>query len=341
MVNRASGMRTEMMSDTLPFSSDLVQFLVDHREPALTIFLQAATFLGEIEGYVLIVAFIYVAYDKRLAFRLAAMVLVTMSLNHLLKLLLGNARPFVTDGTYLEKWAVSAEKARELVVEYSTPSGHAMSAVAFYVLLFVSVNNRGVRVLAIAAIALTGLSRPYIAVHYLEDVIIGWLVGLALVLLCLRNAAMISDLWNRRAYWQQVTIVMAASALLWSGTVLLNGGKIQDQPLAFIAYAGLLTGIVIAYPLEREQLNFDPRSATLWRKTLRFHLSVAVLIATLLGLDWLFERIADDSTLLGHALQYGRYIAVGMIGMFFMPLLFTKLRLAGVLPRAGNFATEP
>ena len=136
------------------FSLDLIQFLFENRTAPATALFQLFTFLGEIEGYVLVVCLIYVAYDKKLAVRLAVLALVTMSLNHVLKSLIANPRPFIGEGTYAEKWAVSASKAEELATEYSTPSGHAMTGASFYSYLYASVKNRYVRIAAIAALLL-------------------------------------------------------------------------------------------------------------------------------------------------------------------------------------------
>jgi len=113
----------------LPFSIDLIRGLAENRSPFLTQVSLFFTFLGEIEGYVLLISLIYVTYDKKLAFRLAVLTLLTMSFNHVLKSLIMNPRPFISQGDFMDRWAVSAAKARELATEYSTPSGHAMASV--------------------------------------------------------------------------------------------------------------------------------------------------------------------------------------------------------------------
>src|SRR5688500_2645516 len=172
-----------------------------------------------------------------------------MCLNHIMKILIKNPRPFITTGTYLQQWAVTAEKAAELATEYSTPSGHAMSAVAFYTWLRASVTSQPIRWLAVLAILLTGLSRPYVGVHYLEDVIVGWILGLLWVVLLMLNAERISAVWQPYSHPRQIMMVTAVSILLWLLTIAVNGWSIDAQPRAFMGYAGFLTGIVIAYPL--------------------------------------------------------------------------------------------
>jgi len=170
-----------------------MQFLVDHRSFLLTKLFLAASFLGESQQYILVVTLIYVMFDKTLAVRLSAVVLLTTCLNHVLKLIIKEPRPFIREGTYLQKWAVSADNAKELAMEYSTPSGHAMGDSAFYSYLYACVENRVVRVIAVIAILLTGLSRPYLGVHYPGDVLIGWVLGLFVAAVAVKFADRISD----------------------------------------------------------------------------------------------------------------------------------------------------
>jgi len=320
----------------LPFSLALIQYLADARTGFLTHFFQFFTFLGEVEGYVLLISLIYVTYDKRLGFRLSALTLVTMSLNHLLKTLIMNPRPFITEGSYAEKWAVSAEKAQELATEYSTPSGHAMAGSGFYSYLYASVKNRYVRTLSITLLLLTGLSRPYLGVHYLEDVLIGWALGLSIALLSVRYAESIGSLWNRFSYPQQLLIAAASSLVLWVFTRAQMGWSTEAQPLAFVGYAGFLTGIVAGYPVERRTVDFDPRSSTVARRALRYLLTVGLILGTLLILDEGFGAVSGDSSPLGYLLRYIRYTIAGIVATLLGPLLFVKLGLAERIPRGSR-----
>ena len=326
----------------LSFDLELIQSLADSRSEPLTLFFLFCTALGATQGYVLIVTGIYVMYDKALAFRLSVVVLLAMCVNHAMKTVIRNPRPFIDEGTWAQKWAVPVENARELATEFSTPSGHAMGGGAFYAQLFASVKQRAVRFIAVFAILATGLSRPYLGVHYLEDVLLGWLIGVALVLLLIRYGAAIGGLWRRRSHAAQIALVVALSAALWLGTVAAGGWRIDDQPLAFIGYAGFLTGIVIAHPLELRTIDFDPRSGSPPRKLLRYALSVAMIIATLYLLDELFALLAEDWSLLGHVLQYARYVAAGLVAMWLAPLTFTRLGLAdrGAAPAAVAFGKQ-
>jgi membrane-associated phospholipid phosphatase len=309
----------------LPFNLGLVQLLADHRNIFLTKLALLAAFMGSSQGYILLILLLYVAWNKRLAIRLTVVLLVASSLNNLLKMLLHNPRPFIAQGTYMKKWAVSPSSARSLAMEYSTPSGHATGAASFYAYLYGFIRNRTARALAIAAILFIGVSRPYLGVHYCEDVLLGWVLGLAVALLSLRYADAIDAAWSRLSHTLQVALVVPACMALWMLSVLLNGDSTAGQPHTYLDFGGFLTGIVLASPLERRIVNFDPRSSTTLVKILRYLLSLIMVVFTLLILGKAFDLLADRSSLLWNLLEYLRYTAVGFVAFFLAPLLFTRM----------------
>lgn len=309
----------------LPFNLGLVQLLADHRNAFLTDLSLAAAFLGGASGYILLVVLLYVAWNKRLATRLALVVLAALSFNDLLKMILRNPRPFVAQGTYLTKWAVSAKSAHALAMEFSTPSGHASGAAAFYSYLYDSVRSRVVRVVAVAIILVIGLSRPYLGVHYFEDVLLGWMFGLAVALLSMRYGEALAAAWKRLNCALQVAIIVPASLAFWLLIVHLNGGSTTGQPYAFLCYGGFLTGLVFARPLELKMVNFDPRSSSVPVKALRYLFSVGLLVLTLFIFDRGFSLITERYTLLWNLLEYLRFAAAGFVAFFLAPLLFTRI----------------
>jgi hypothetical protein len=251
--------------------------------------------------------------------------LVTMSINHVMKTIIANPRPFAVDGSFSQNWAVSDAKSAELAAEYSTPSGHAMAGGSFYTFLYASVRSRWVRFLAVAALLLTGISRPYLGVHYVEDILLGWPVGIGLALLALRFGERLGDLWFRQSTPRQGMIVILLSAIAIAGTDLLYAAAPHGQPLPFVSYLGLLSGLSVAHPLEVKSVGFDPRSSTALLKLARVALGVALVMGTLLVLDLLFAAMAADGSVLGNALRYLRYFAVGVVGMLAAPYLYVRL----------------
>src|SRR5208337_2438998 len=211
------------------FHLALVEFLADHRNIYLTHFFHVASFFGSASFYVFFTILLYVMWDKRLAVRLIVVVLLTVAFNDLLKLFIKNPRPFVADGTYEKKWAVPPEEARGLVLEYSTPSGHAMGSSAFYTYLFAFTRNRFVRLGLVLLVVLIGVSRPYLGVHYVEDVLLGWALGLLFGLIASRYTERLASRWREVPHGLQIAITVAGSAVAWLLAVALNGWHIDSQ----------------------------------------------------------------------------------------------------------------
>jgi hypothetical protein len=193
-----------------------------------------------------------------------------------------------------------------------------------------------VRIIAVAAILLIGVSRPYLGVHYFEDVFLGWALGLTVAAVGLRYAEAIAVTWNRVSHWLQVAIIAPAGLALWLIAVLLNGHSTTGQPYSYLCYGGFLTGVVIARPLELSKVNFDPRSSTILVKTLRYLLSIGLLILTLFALETIFLLVTDRYSTLWNLLEYVRFIAAGFVTIFLAPWVFTRIGWARTLTDGAN-----
>jgi membrane-associated phospholipid phosphatase len=314
------------------FHLALVEFLADHRNICVTHFFHAASFFGSAGFYVFFTILLYVLWDKRLAARLTVVLLITITFNDLLKILIKNPRPFVADGTYEKKWAVSPAEAKSLALEYSTPSGHAMGSAAFYSYLLAFTRNRFIRLGLVLLIVLIGVSRPYLGVHYVEDVLLGWAVGFLFGFAASRYTGQLAKLWREVPHGLQIAIAVIGSAAVWLLAWALNGWQIDSQVREMTIHCGWLTGIVIACPLELRIVNFDPRSGELAAKLLRYILSIGIMLAVLLALGAAFVPFAGNAPIVDSAFDYLRYVAASVAGMFFAPFIFCKLKLATATP---------
>lgn len=115
--------------------------------------------------------------DKKVTFYIALNVLFCFFLNQTLKFFFARSRPTEIN----------------LIVEngYSFPSGHSMLSLAYYgffVYLILNSNiKRKNKILAIISLALLiffiGLSRIYLGVHYASDVLAGFAISAAYLIL--------------------------------------------------------------------------------------------------------------------------------------------------------------
>lgn len=158
-----------------PIDWNLDQYLWQARADWLTQFFFYFTELGEwrvVSGLALIfMVYFWVKKEKGKVLGLAVSVAGSAGSVFLLKYLIDRPRP--THSVYLESLA-------------SFPSAHAALAMAFYGLLFYFLIQcyskpcckRWWGILSVLFILLMGFSRLYLGVHYLSDVIAGYLVGL-------------------------------------------------------------------------------------------------------------------------------------------------------------------
>ncbi len=122
-----------------------------------------------------IVVFLLVRRQRRLAAWAATTMIAAGVLGYLLKVVVERARPQLPDPV------ASAPG-------YSFPSGHALNSFAFFAMLLLLIepllSRRGrwvARLVCAGIVALVGFARVALGVHYVSDVVAGWFVGAGVV----------------------------------------------------------------------------------------------------------------------------------------------------------------
>ncbi|MEB8346151.1 phosphatase PAP2 family protein [Flavobacteriaceae bacterium KMM 6898] len=180
-VELTATLKTETLS---AYDHKITQYIISYRNPVLTRYFKFVTEVGDVHGYlivlgisILLTAFIVKRW-KYIAQISLVLFLATLS-NVMLKRFIDRARPGI----------------EHLVVvkTLSYPSGHAMSAMAFYGFLIYLVYrikmNRilklGLYVFLVILILSIGISRIYLGVHFPSDIAGGFIAGLIWVIFCI------------------------------------------------------------------------------------------------------------------------------------------------------------
>lgn len=166
------------------YDANITAYVINYRTPQLNNIMQFITNLGDLYGYIAVTTicsllFYFRFKNWRYVVQLVFVIIVSGLSNLALKDVINRARPTA-------EHLVSVET-------LSYPSGHAMSATAFYgflIYLFYFLNiNRTFKILLIAIcsflIVSIGISRIYLGVHFPSDILGGVIAGTIWVMFCI------------------------------------------------------------------------------------------------------------------------------------------------------------
>lgn len=293
--------------------------------------------LGQEDFYMLVMPIFYWSIDAALGFRLGAMLLLSNWTNSIFKLAFHSSRPY---------WFDPQVKGLAAESSFGIPSGHAQNAASLWGLLATAARKTWVKTALIVLIFLIGLSRLFLGVHYISDVLFGWLVGSLLLWAYLKAERPIAAYLQKQSLTRLLLIALATSIII-AVTVILSTAALGDwqtpqewiqnaalsQPDAEIdpvnmdgaftiagTWFGLMAGVAWLY---RRQGFYDA-SGTPSQRLLRYAIGVVGIFFLWFVLGRFFPRNAD---VLSFALRYLRYTLVGVWISALAPLLFQRLGL--------------
>lgn len=131
------------------------------------------SFLGEQYLLIVVLLAIYYLCEKKVGQRIVYAMITTLCLNNTIKGLVKYPRPFVYDETLKP-----AKSAIGSATGYSFPSGHTQNTTTVFSAIALSFKKKKITIFCSIIIALVGISRMFLGVHYPKDVLFGLLFGL-------------------------------------------------------------------------------------------------------------------------------------------------------------------
>ena len=271
--------------------------------PTLDLPFKVLTFMGEEEFFLLLLPLVYWCLDRRSGARLAILFLFSAYLNASAKVLAGQPRPFAYD-----------VRVRQLAetVGGGLPSGHTQNAVAVWGYLAATFQRTWLWVVAGLLMVLIPLSRIYLGVHFPTDLLGGYLIGAALLLLYLWLEPATEAWLRKKSLAWQLGVALAVPLLLMLLLLTEDG----------VTTGAVLMGMGAGFVLERRWIGFES-GGVWWKQVLRLLLGVAVLFGLWMGL-----RLAFASAEPALLFRFVRYGLVGLWSGLGAPWAFVRLRLA-------------
>lgn len=143
------------------------------------------TLLGDEKIYLFLIPLVYFLIERRLAWRLLLLSILSASCVYVLKDVLKLPRPPPST------WKVEANG-------YGFPSGHTTVSASFWSYLSLKMKNKALYVFSALLVSLIALSRIILHVHYIRDVVGGIVIGLCISLAVLRLEREVGKISERK-----------------------------------------------------------------------------------------------------------------------------------------------
>jgi membrane-associated phospholipid phosphatase len=293
------------------------------------------TFLGNENFFFLILPMLYWSIDAGLGLRVAFILIVSNALNPIGKFLFAGPRPY---------WVSSGVEPFSVEHTFGAPSAHAQNSAALWGTVAAWINKPWAWVTAIVVAVLVGISRLYLGMHFVHDVVIGWLIGYVLLFL-------FTKFWEPAAAWlrsktlnQQILIAFVLSLVIigagllshlplndyvfpaeWEANALRAGSlPTPDSVENLFTSAGTLFGLAAGLAWIISRGGYET-SGSVEQRALRYVIGLIGVMLFWEGLGALFPR---GETWLPLLLRYLRYTLVGIWIAAGAPWLFFHFKLA-------------
>jgi membrane-associated phospholipid phosphatase len=285
---------------------EVVELLQSFQNGFFDFFFNFISFLGEEYVYIVLLGTIYYAYDKKLGEFMALTLFFTGLLNSTIKGIVAAQRPF-------EKYPNRVTNLRpETSPGYSFPSGHTQNFAAFLFAEGFWSNKKRMYIVSSVLVVLMALSRMYLGVHFLEDVLVSIVLGILTAFLFFKFFSKIKD--DDKALMKIYIVIL----IVFTPFLFILGGE-----SLFKSY-GLFVGFTLAMWFEKKYIGFT-MDVPLLKKVIRVVSGLVVMLVIQIGLGMVFDMFADEGTLLLDILDMIRYLLIAFIGLGIYPILFKKL----------------
>jgi len=296
------------------------------------------SFLGVEWFYLFIAPIFYWCIHPGLGLRVGLLILFSSSLNSILKQIFHAPRPF---------WIDHNVRAYYPDTSFGIPSGHAQNATVFWGGLALWVKRTWFWIFAIFLMFAIGFSRVWLGLHFPLDTLVGWLLGLFILVGYFYLEKPITSWLNSIAAWQKIglSFVISMSLILVGALILHNLGDWKlptewvtnvrsvipaDDVFDPVSMSGLITSSAAFFGMSagatwlstREM--FNPKG-DVWKQVGKVLVGLVGVAVLYFGLN-LIHLV--EGTIAEAIYRFLRYATISFWVTGLAPLLFIRLGLA-------------
>jgi membrane-associated phospholipid phosphatase len=268
--------------------------------PSLDLLFKAITTIGSEPAYILLTSLIFWCFNKKTGIRTLYIILFSAYAAIFAKNLLAMPRP----PEYLHKVQEN---------DFGFPSGHAIVSSGFWGCLGGRIRNSWLMFVGVVAILSISLSRIYLGVHYLGDVVGGVIFGLLLALIFLMAEPGITGRLQRLGRIPGYLVALMLPVILVAIALIQSNILIEQEEVGLV-----MAGIGVGYLLEEERVGFEDATNN------RQRIKRAITGMAVLGIIYL---ISSMLLLINPNFIFFRYAALGFASTFITPWAITKIEV--------------
>ncbi|MFA5290396.1 MAG: phosphatase PAP2 family protein [Candidatus Izemoplasmatales bacterium] len=318
----------------MQFELDLIHWLQSFRSDFLDFFFQLWTVFGEELVIIAILGFLYWCYNKKIGEAIGITVFISLVTNSLIKAIVMRPRPFVVDQGIANIRPSTAPG-------YAFPSGHTQGAATTFGSLAIWLKKRWITICSVIIIVMVAISRMYLGVHYLTDVLAGAALAIGIAFLMHFIFKRVPD--HDRLY--RIILIGFSVAMLVTWVVSLftvqatpdetNALRLYVQLEGLAKMYGAIVGFAIGLIVEHRKINFENHQV-LWKNIVRMVVGVALVMGIRLVLKALFGLIINPEELnegqlfassIAVLFDLLRYFAMVFVAIGVYPYFFKKFNL--------------
>ncbi|BCC29384.1 hypothetical protein bcgnr5378_09580 [Bacillus cereus] len=277
------------------FNIDMLflEWMISLEGSVLTAFLKLVSIIANETLYLIVISISYWCVSKRKAFHMIVMLCFSGYIGIMVKEFMKIPRPYTYDGieALYEKSAAG----------YSFPSTHVQLSTTFWGSFMILCKKRIVWIIGIIFIILVAISRLYLRVHWLSDIIGAVLFSVIVVYLYTKVTMGLSD----RNFILLQRIILAVSLIMYVMTSQVDNLKLL----------GVLTGSTIGIMLENHFINMN-ESNDFKMQVVKTVLGLSIMLI----MQFILKKVIPD-------MYYLRYAVTGITITFLCPFMFHMLRL--------------